>query len=100
MVSACANRIFNPVRSRWNHFCFLTGYRTPLEGSSGENLLAIEDNPVNTASITDQANQSSIDEKKKHANLLKLCMVVGGLYVLYLKAQKIFWCSSADLQSS
>jgi len=64
MVSACSNRIFNPVRSGWNHFCFLTGHRTPVEVSSGENPLGTEDNPENTASITDQANQSSIDEKK------------------------------------
>ena len=90
-VSNCANKIFNPVRNR---FYFLTRQTHPAEVLPRENQLAIEDNPANTISNTDPTNPSSVDEKKNPADLLKFCMGVVGLYVLYSNVQRIFWCSS------
>ncbi|QZA59290.1 hypothetical protein [Candidatus Rhabdochlamydia porcellionis] len=79
MVSICANRIFNPVRNGLQSgFYFLTGHRELAAVLPGENPLAV-----------DPTNPSSIDEKKKCVNLLKFCMVVGGLYLLYVGEQKI-----------
>ena len=90
MVSICANRIFNPVRNGLrNGFYFLTGPREPAAILPKENQLAIEYNLEDTVFHADPTNPSSIDEKKKWGNLLKFCMVVGGLYVLYARAQRI-----------
>lgn len=94
-IANFAKRFFKPVQSGWNHFCFLTGYRTSVAILPGENPLAVEDNPENTISNTDLTNQASDDEKKKCANLLKFCMAVGGLYLLYSKAQRVLCYLSA-----
>ncbi|PWU13250.1 MAG: hypothetical protein C5B45_06475 [Chlamydiae bacterium] len=100
VVSICANRIFNPVKNGLQSgFYFLTGHRAPLAVFPEENQLAIEYQSENKTSNIDPINQSSIDEKKKCANLLKFCMVVGGLYVLHSKVQSIFFCSYAISQT-
>jgi len=91
VVSNCANKIFNPVR---NGFYFLTRQRDPAAVLPRENQLAIEDNPENTISIIGPIKQSSVDEKKNPTDLLKFCMGMVGLYVLYSNVQRIFWCSS------
>ena len=83
MVSICANRIFNPVRSGWNHFCLLTGHREPAAVLPREGQLAIENNPENVTSITDPANREPGDEKKNFASLLMFFAVSGGLYFLH-----------------
>jgi hypothetical protein len=80
VVSNCANRIFNPVRSG---FYFLTGNREPAVVLPRENQLAIEDNPENTTSITDPTNRALGDEKKNFASLLMFFAVSGGLYFLH-----------------
>lgn len=88
------NDFFNLVR---NVFYLLTRHRVPSEQTAVlpiENQSSIEDNPENTISNIDPINQSSVNEKKP-TNLLKFCMSVVGLYVLYSNAQRIFWCSSA-----